>query len=179
MNQLNKWRTYLILSTAKMRIAIPKSYIFNPEALISQLEQHSVLFGKPVTGHKGNNVYKFEKTPEGFFHISFHNEAPMFITKDSKAFTLEVQKLIKHKTYLVQEKVPLPRIDGRVYDIRVLIQKNGTGKWTTAGIVSRWLTMGITIRACMIIQLKRRSYSQNNSLRKKVKCCFKWLRKVE
>jgi hypothetical protein len=58
-------------------------------------------------------------------------------TTNKHDFVREVNKLIANKRYLIQQFIPLDRIDQKIYDVRVYVQKNHHGQWTTSGGFSR------------------------------------------
>src|SRR5690606_22026653 len=104
---------------------------------------------KPRRGQLGRRVYLVEKTEDNEYRLfinmyknntvqeSFHKQGinidekllvPARIkTTDQQKFVEEVQKLISKKPFIIQEFITLDQINHQIYDIRMYVQKDGTG----------------------------------------------------
>jgi hypothetical protein len=56
---------------------------------------------------------------------------------DEQDFVKEVNKLLFNKRYLIQQFISLDRIDQKIYDVRMYVQKDSRGQWTTSEGFSR------------------------------------------
>jgi hypothetical protein len=100
---------------------------------------HGKVILKPIDLSRGRGICVIEKTDGGYIITDYRN-------KGSKTI-----KLLDHKSldgffsangdlfsrYLVQKYLPLARIDGSLFDIRVVMQKGGDRAWDCSGIECR------------------------------------------
>jgi hypothetical protein len=97
-------------------------------------KKHPTLLLKPVDGKAGIGMMKIVKKSEGFHLIyqNMHTKRKYFRPTIASIFQL-IQALSKKKAYLVQQCIPLATYEGRPFDVRMLFQKDITGKWQLTG----------------------------------------------
>lgn len=99
------------------------------------LFQHGSLYAKPIHGKAGIGMMRLEKKRAGYELIYQHARGKKRIRSSSlQSIWKTVQKLQAGKDYILQQGIQLPTFQGRPYDIRVLVQKNGQGTWEVTGI---------------------------------------------
>ncbi len=90
---------------------------------------------KPVRGKAGQGIMRLEPTPRRWYLRRVH--AQKSITRyfpSLERVWQHLRKRLKNQPYIIQQGIPLARYKGRPFDIRVLVQKNGTGEWGVTGI---------------------------------------------
>lgn len=136
-NHFNKWRIYKSLSNSIIKDYLPETFPCNKDNIINLLEKHKKFYLKPSLGHKGRGVYLIKlgeaDKKEIYKDTLFPRE---IITGNDDLFDKIIQYTWGRK-YIVQQGVDLAQIDGKYFDIRVLVQKNTEGNWDTTTIVSR------------------------------------------
>jgi hypothetical protein len=63
-------------------------------------------------------------------------QATIYAT-DKQTFVEKVNALVNKQKFIVQQFISLDRIDQRIYDIRLYVQKDHQGRWTVSGGFSR------------------------------------------
>lgn len=136
-NHFDKQDVYTLLSGTELNQYLPETLPFDEDNLDDLLDRHRVIYLKPTLGNRGRGVYRIEVTDAGEIHISQNYFAPMIICRDRDLYRKEVQRLIKSKTYIVQEGIACKQVKKRNFDIRVLMQRNRTGLWGVTNFISR------------------------------------------
>ncbi len=137
---LDKWETHSILSgNPFLREHLPTTLHFdNPAKIKALLEDFKTVYIKPIHGSLGQGIIKISRLPEGY--CSQHRNGSKNLTQNFH--TLEellaaIENLKKQRIYVVQQGLELLRYQNRVFDIRVLVQKNKYGNWTFTAMVAR------------------------------------------
>jgi len=113
------------------------------ESLGSWLSEHrGAAFLKPSIGSKGRRVIAISPHPEDpeMLNLLGRNAAnvPFRIARISKEEALSrIDKAIGHRIYLMQPLLELRGPSGEPFDLRVLMQRGGSGRWAEAGIAAR------------------------------------------
>lgn len=136
-NQFNKEETDRLLRSSGLFGYLPDTAPYAPEGLKRMLEQHGTVVLKPSMGSRGYGVYRIELKDTGEVHISQHHFAPWRILPAGSAIEPALADLTGGSSYLIQSWIPSLLLDGKVFDIRVLVQKNRTGRWGVTNIISR------------------------------------------
>jgi len=117
----------------------PTQKLQNTQELLSALRSHSSILIKPNGGSHGRGVAAIipeENTIRVWgrskanrrFHIKLHS---------TKTLLLWARRFIGNTRYIVQPYLNLTTSDGRPFDIRILVQKDRSGTWTTTGMAVR------------------------------------------
>lgn len=162
-NQLNKLDIYNSLSRW-LDDYLPETVPYSPENALRMLERHRVIYLKPFYGYQGKRVYRAELKPSGEIHIGHHYFNPKTVAKTPAEFLQNAQKLIGSTPYIVQRGIPIRQIDGHVFDIRSLVQKNDKGLWSVTNLVSRIAYKGsyntsIFVKVCLSREALGKLYS--------------------
>ena len=64
-------------------------------------------------------------------------KATRYKFKTAKGLKNKLRLLIGNEQYIAQQGISLPRYQKRPFDLRVLVQKNGKGRWSITGIGAR------------------------------------------
>ena len=133
----DKWTLYRqLFSSPDLNTLLPETVKLHH---IGQLEQmtakHPVLYFKPIEGKAGIKMMRLVKKKQ-------HYELFYQTTNQKKKFQVRTLKEIwdlynrlKHKTaYILQQGIPLAKYQGNPFDIRILLQKNGSGQWKLTGM---------------------------------------------
>lgn len=140
----NKWTLFEWLSQSKStRKFIPKTEKLTTHSNLESLFQASpIIYLKPVKGKAGRGIMRIDRksTDSGEQYRLVHHEQDQ---RKLRTFTSVyemwqyVRNLIGHTEYIAQQGISLTRFKHRPYDLRLLVQKNGRGKWTVTGLGAR------------------------------------------
>ncbi len=142
---LNKWETHLVLSQNRfLRDHLPETLKFqSSESLRDFVNIYKTVYLKPVHGSLGKGIMKISLLPEGYSY-QYRNRKNNIkgIWTDVHRMDTEITDFVNKKPYVVQQGLELLSYNGRVFDIRVLMQKNGSGKWVNTAMVARVASEG-------------------------------------
>lgn len=88
---------------------------------------------KPKIGRFGNGIQKVEKTQDGY--IFKVKSGVKQLVKDEAA-VFQLIKRYKKRRYIIQQAVPID-FARKPVDFRVVLQKDGSQKWTCSGIIAK------------------------------------------
>lgn len=129
----NKWETHLALSFyPDLAEYLLHTEIYSHPLLLDKfLNRYKTVYIKDSAGKLGHNIYKIQKEYNGRYIL--------FNQKNGKInrSILELDSLndrivnyeLQGKTIIIQQGIELASVENRPFDIRILVQKNGTGKW--------------------------------------------------
>ncbi len=137
---LNKWEIHTILSQHPiLNQYLPETRKYNGLTnLIDFMDTYKTVYLKPGNGSLGLGIIRISRLPEGYFYQfrkGKKNVTGFWKTVDELNKALETQ--IKNKFYIMQQGLDLIKYQGRVFDIRVLMQKTGQGQWIDSAMVAR------------------------------------------
>lgn len=135
--RLDKWSMHKLLSrNVSVRTHLPRTILYQRSQDIARMLEHSEeLYMKPVQGSFGSHILKLSKqnnkitvTHKGSLKKHFHNmqELGYFL-----------QRQTHQSGYLIQERIKLVSSKERLIDFRLILVKDGQGKWKRMGIISR------------------------------------------
>ncbi|WP_232058225.1 YheC/YheD family endospore coat-associated protein [Cohnella abietis] len=141
----NKWSLFQWLNENKAT----KSYIpetkrlTDPIVLAKLLRKHRMLYLKPVRGKAGVGIMTVmvqpEKTLPYRLQIQEERGSRTYRCGTMKRLWDRVlkQSAVLGEPYIAQQGITLAAVNDRPFDLRALIQKNGSGQWELSGIGAR------------------------------------------
>lgn len=136
-----KLQTHLMLQKNQDLVPFlpPTKKLLSTTDLLSDMKRYTSVLIKPNGGSHGRGVAAL--TPEGesfrvlgrskdnrHFHLILHSE---------RSLTHWVRRFTENTRYITQPFLELTSSDGRPFDIRILVQKDGEGRWVTTGMAVR------------------------------------------
>ena len=137
---LSKWETYgVLLTNPALHRYLPDTKKYDrPESLIKFLEIYKTVYLKPINGSLGKDIIRILLVPEGYrFQYRKKKVSVTGVWPTPQELSTELPKLIDSKHYIMQQGLELIKYNGRFFDIRVLMQKNGQGQWVNTSTVAR------------------------------------------
>lgn len=129
----NKWETHQTLShCSKLRRYLPATELYNHPLILEKfLNRFKTIYIKDSAGKLGHNIFKVQRHDGEKFLITHQKNGEVYHD------TLNTQDLYNRlkngefsgKTVIVQQGIPLAKTQDKPFDIRILVQKNGCGKW--------------------------------------------------
>lgn len=138
----NKWAMHeLFWDSPSLRPYMPETRLFSSITDITQmLERSPSVFIKPVNGTGGRGIFKIERSGKEAFQVEGRDLRRKIVRQ---AIYTRAQLNAKLRTWtagrnvLVQQGLDLKLNNGRVHDFRMLIQKDGYGRWGVTGVAGR------------------------------------------
>ncbi|WP_217593678.1 YheC/YheD family protein [Cohnella sp. GbtcB17] len=135
-NQFNKLEIYNVLNRW-LSPHLPETVPYDESSATSMLERHGEIYYKPLYGCMGKGVYRAERSRTGAIRAGQHYFAPNTMTNDLSLFNEHMKRTLDSTPYIVQKGISISQIEGQVFDIRSLVQKNEQGLWSVTNLVSR------------------------------------------
>lgn len=123
---------------------LPTTLRMNEQNLWRLASQYGTVIVKPNGGYGGKGVMQVSLRAGGQVEIHYDKKVRAFTSKS------EAYKFLKRKmgraTHLVQQKIALAKVDGRPFDIRVMVQrKRGSSDWAVTGKLAKIAGSGYII----------------------------------
>jgi glutathione synthase/RimK-type ligase-like ATP-grasp enzyme len=138
----HKWNVHQSLNKNRnIRPFIPETIKFHKSTdLVTFLQKYNLVYMKPSDGTGGRGILCIQRLINNQYLIQGrdHNRRiipPRKMRAEQIAESFRSWGL--RNNYLIQQGIPLTLPDGRVHDYRLLIQKNGQGKWEVTGCAGR------------------------------------------
>ncbi|MBB5173622.1 YheC/YheD family protein [Texcoconibacillus texcoconensis] len=115
---------------------LPTTASFNKNTMWNLMDQYSELIIKPSFSRWGENIYKLSHVSDEKYEIQ--NE-DIVKTIEGKEETIEYfRKKIRYVPYIIQQHIPLAKINGRPFDIRVMVQRRKNSHlWVVTAMIAK------------------------------------------
>lgn len=138
----NKWTIYETLSRrGRFRSNLPETVLFHSSSdVMSLLKKHSAVYVKPINGTGGRGILRVERLNGDLFLIQGRRQNRSIITPQKIHKSRLGPFLLGWKgsgRFIAQQGIQIKLPNGRVHDYRMLVQKNGQGKWEMTGCAGR------------------------------------------
>lgn len=140
----SKWQTHKTLTDyPEINKYLPETVLYtHPLILANFLEKYPVAYLKDSGGKLGRNILKVQQANQERYIITHQKRGKSYSDK------LNLQGLhnrvingkLAGKTVLIQQGIELAGVGERPFDIRLLAQKNGFGKWQ---VVDKSIRLGV------------------------------------
>ncbi|WP_274362062.1 YheC/YheD family protein [Paenibacillus thermotolerans] len=139
-HMFTKWSLYRWLSRSPdVSVHVPETALLSDSSAAAKLaERHERVYVKPYRGYRGLGIYTAERTKDGYF-LKLRERGRTIGRRFSdwdelyRSLTAELNAA----KYIIQQGLHLSNINGRIFDFRVIAQKDHTGEWTIQGILAR------------------------------------------
>ncbi len=134
-----KWEQWEFFeSESSVRPYVPPTQMLTKSSLGLFLSEHPAVYVKPDDGNQGRDVVKVWKTKKNDY---------AFIREKGKAVHCKsIDKLYKKlktkRAQIVQASINLAKINGRPFDVRVLMIRDGNGQWQYIGMLAKVAGLG-------------------------------------
>lgn len=137
-----KWEISKILSRdPEILPHLPESLLYQgPKTLLSWLKHKDEAILKPVGGSHGKGILRVQRFADGSYLVDGRDRNNRRVSEkflQTLTFLQWLRSFIGGRKYMLQAYLPLTAATGEAFDIRTLIQKNGTGQWRITGIAVR------------------------------------------
>jgi hypothetical protein len=133
----DKWSlTKLLLTSPELSPHLPDTMkLDSVKTLQAMLQKYPSLYLKPAEGKAGIGMMRLTARENGFeLILQTARDKRKEFYPSLPALWAALQKELKKKEYIVQQAIPLAEYQGRPFDIRMLLQKDGNGQWDLTGM---------------------------------------------
>ncbi|MCY9589473.1 hypothetical protein PC41400_11250 [Paenibacillus chitinolyticus] len=114
---------------------VPETKIYSESMLKTMLNKYSMVYVKPNRGTGGKGIFRVEKLGAGSYKYQINTMTKTFESFDSMAKSINIKT--KSEKYAIQHGIHLMKHKNRLFDLRIMVQKNPNGKWETTGVIGR------------------------------------------
>ncbi|OCT14473.1 hypothetical protein A8709_27095 [Paenibacillus pectinilyticus] len=140
-NRHDKLRVHKLLHASKGSASyIPQAMSYSRDHIMKAMNQFISFYVKPTNSSVGKGVLKVTLMPDGLWEVCWSNKEPRVLEEQPALDFIEAK--VKGQPYLIQKAVPLAMYQGRPYDLRVSVQRGGTGEWGVTGIAGKVAASG-------------------------------------
>ncbi|TYP75330.1 YheC/YheD family protein [Paenibacillus methanolicus] len=132
----SKWaKTSVLLRSPLLAPRIPDTKLWSADTLATMLDQYGMVYVKPDGGTFGKGVMRVWKAGEGEY--SFQSGTVAHALTSVSSLVEQLESIIGGRGYLIQRGISLLQLEGRSFDLRVMVQRNGANRWETTGMIGR------------------------------------------
>lgn len=121
---------------SKLEPFVIQTFKYSDEALIKLLYYQGAALIKPSKGSMGSRVYKISME-NSIYKVYLHSLLSPKIFKQTEALLNFLTGMMKRRNFVIQPFINFMRHNGHIFDIRLLVQKNGRGTWDVTATASR------------------------------------------
>ncbi len=139
---IGKWENHKILSGhPTLSSYLPDTCLVTSFHHIDRmLRKYGAVYLKPVNGSKGRNiirVLKRKKSNMYDYQYQASSQPRIGTSNGINGLRHRLSRFMGKQDYIVQQRINLLRVDGNLVDVRILVQKDHTGKWLITGKACR------------------------------------------
>lgn len=143
---LDKWEVYDALRSDTYTSAhLPATELYQAGVLQAYLDSYEEVFLKPRNANTGKGIIKILRAPGNKFYYALAAKQALRWKKAESISDL-IQQLscfsLEQKTYMIQQGISLAQYNERVFDLRVLVQKDRKAQWVYTGMGVRLAARG-------------------------------------
>lgn len=140
-----KWKAMKFFAASdEVKKWIPKTLLYSSSHSSSMLTKHPIVYVKPTNGTGGQSVAKIKRLADAYL-FQGRTRSGKIINMEYRSKESVLNRLnqwvrsqqVRSGTFMVQQGLDLELLPGRLLDARILIQKDGKGKWSITGKVLR------------------------------------------
>lgn len=135
---LHKWEVYKsLVNNSSTCDLVPETRLFNLSNLDLMLHKYPQVFVKPMNNSvgKGIRVVRRNRAGTGYEYKPAGSDNKWKSCKLIRSLYLNLKAgMTDSRQYLIQRGLHLSEIDGRIFDLRAQVQKNGCGEWVLTGV---------------------------------------------
>ena len=133
---LDKWTKYKFLATSsKIKKALPLTEKMNKNSFWFMLKKFNNVIVKPSTGSGGRGVLQISSFKKWKYRVSFGSSN--HILRGKKATYQYIHHKTKGTSHIIQQWIPLAKIDQRPFDIRAMVQRTMKSNWKLTGTLAK------------------------------------------
>jgi len=131
----------ILYSDVKLRDHLPHTEVLSLEKdfLLSFLNSHPKAIIKPVDLSRGRGILYIQRLQRGDLLVIDHRpkEPVRMHLSGKRIFSYLKQEVKFPEKHIIQELIPIVKINSSPFDIRVVMQKDNQGKWICNGMEAR------------------------------------------
>ncbi|WP_199614217.1 YheC/YheD family protein [Paenibacillus alkalitolerans] len=140
----SKWKKHKILrGSSELSSALPPTRTFSRDNLWEYVHRYGKVIVKPVNGYGGAGVIQVSRVEDNIYKIHYGSSQKTFVGEQRANDYLKSK--MKRASYIIQRRIPLATINGRPFDLRVMVQKRTGSPWKVTGKLAKVAGKGYII----------------------------------
>lgn len=132
-----------MMKSPEVAVHVPETCKLNKHSLLRMLRAHGKVILKPSAKYGGKGIVGIDAA--GSRQYLLHSGTRQYRVRGHTSLYRRVLRLTT-ADYIVQATIPLPRIKGRPFDLRVMVQRSkGGGRWMVTGKLAKVAGHGFII----------------------------------
>lgn len=134
---IGKWQTYRILSQSlELSKYVPDTNrVSGFQQVDNMLRKHGSVYIKPVNGSQGRDIIRVNRGRNSSYRyqykVKYTPHSGYALNRGS--LRLNLGRIMRQHRYIVQQKINLLSVNGRICDVRAMVQKDDNGEWSVTG----------------------------------------------
>ncbi|OCT12357.1 hypothetical protein A8709_31510 [Paenibacillus pectinilyticus] len=139
----SKWTKHKILHRSeKLRAHLPETDWLSVNSFWRMLNKHGQVIIKPTGSYGGNGVIRIKTVDSSTYEIQ--DGARIRSYSGQAEVTAFIKKKIS-KNYIVQQRISLAAMNGRPFDLRVMVQRHPSSNWQVTGKLAKVAGRGFIV----------------------------------
>lgn len=135
LTHFDKWEVFQALQGSEVQDYLPPTFVYDQEKLADLLTEYGSIILKPRLGHGGYGVTRVTLLAPDF--VLIHSTGFPLPVKGEEFYLPFLLTIAPPEKFIAQVYIDSAFADGGKADVRILMQKNGVGKWEAGGELSR------------------------------------------
>ncbi|MBP1962163.1 YheC/YheD family protein [Paenibacillus aceris] len=139
----SKWMKYKLLrKSEELRRYLPETAWLKESAFWHMLNKYGQVIIKPTGSYGGHGVIRFKKTDDSHYELQDGAKKKIFRNQ------AQVNAYLKRKTsksHIVQQRIHLATVNGRPFDLRVMVQRRPSSQWQVTGKLAKVAGAGFIV----------------------------------
>jgi uncharacterized circularly permuted ATP-grasp superfamily protein len=142
--RLGKWKLHQFYSQyPRINRYLPHTAILTPTTLQRFLGQYDAVYIKATTIHTGRGIIKAWKSENGYKYVLVRGQIRHAATVND--LYLRIRSMFPKQIFIVQKAIDLAKLNGRDFDIRLMMMRDGDRKWNYAGMMVKVTGIGSVV----------------------------------
>jgi hypothetical protein len=139
----SKWTKYkLLLKSKKLQASLPETHWLSVSAFWRMLTKYGQIIIKPTGSYGGNGVIRIKTVDSSTYEIQ--DGAKKRTYTEPTGVTAFIKKKIG-KNHIVQQRINLATMNGRPFDLRVMVQRHKKADWQVTGMLAKVAGKGFIV----------------------------------
>ncbi|MFE5320284.1 YheC/YheD family protein [Paenibacillus sp. NPDC056579] len=145
----NQWNRYsklqtqhILLNETSLKPHLPETFTATSRHIDMMMKQYDKLIIKPDQSGVGRGIMLLERNGDNWkltfpASLSVHNRRWKQMEFKGNRIPSLLTRWLRKKKFIVQQRLPLATFQGRPFDMRVSVQRDGSGEWQVTGLVAK------------------------------------------
>lgn len=137
---LDKWQVHQVLTGRALPLALPHTELYQqPSQAARLLGRYRTLFLKPTRGSLGRGILRLSRASALAGHLLRRGRM------GKNPWPQPWKRRLSSRPYIVQQGIDLARVGASHFDLRLLVSKDGSGRWRLTSAAARVAVPGAAV----------------------------------